>query len=215
MTYPWPTLMLMGIDVISCDRLSAQLSVGLGFGIVVKSLGRKRLHFGMLMYPDDLPLVCWSLWVLLSICPFVQPFGLWVCWEGYRHYWGMAAAIVGGYLLLSLAAHSSKKVWIESNHIWKLLCQGSHRLWKTWKNKIFWKSHGKSWNLEKSSKVMEKSWNFENCIPIIKTSTLIFLLHLQCPVFIVTHLIMNYKGSFWPFLWFTLIDVWLQYFINI
>ena len=33
--------------------------------------------------------------------------------------------------------------------------QGSHRVWKTWKNKIFWKSHGKSWNFEKSSKVME------------------------------------------------------------
>ena len=46
---------------------------------------------------------------------------------------------------------------------------GSHRVWKTWKtwkNNIFWKNHGKSWNFEKSSKVMEKSWNLENLTPI-------------------------------------------------
>ena len=41
--------------------------------------------------------------------------------------------------------------------------QGSHRVWKTWINNIFWK---KSWNFEKSSKVMEKSWNLENPTPI-------------------------------------------------
>ena len=46
------------------------------------------------------------------------------------------------------------------------ISRGSHRVWKTWKNKIFWKSHGKSWNFEKSSKVMEKSWNLENLTPI-------------------------------------------------
>ena len=44
--------------------------------------------------------------------------------------------------------------------------QGSHRVWKTWKNKIFWKSHWKLWNFEKSSKVMQKSWNLENLTPI-------------------------------------------------
>ena len=33
--------------------------------------------------------------------------------------------------------------------------QGSHRVWKTWKNYIFWKSHGKAWEFENSSKVME------------------------------------------------------------
>ena len=62
----------------------------------------------------------------------------------------------------------------HQTHFWKhyiyhkedTKVQGSHRVWKTWKNKIFWKSHGKSWNFEKSSKVMEKSWNFENPIPI-------------------------------------------------
>ena len=51
--------------------------------------------------------------------------------------------------------------------------QGTHRVWKTcktWKNKIFWESHGKSWNFEKSSKVMEKSWNLENLTPIKHTS---------------------------------------------
>ena len=44
--------------------------------------------------------------------------------------------------------------------------EGSHRVWKTWKNKMFWKSRGKSWNFEKSSKVMEKSRNLENLTPI-------------------------------------------------
>ena len=32
--------------------------------------------------------------------------------------------------------------------------------------KDFWKSQGKSWNFEKSSKVMEKSWNLEKLTPI-------------------------------------------------
>ena len=33
--------------------------------------------------------------------------------------------------------------------------RSSHRVWKTWRKKKFWKSHGKSWNFEKSIKVME------------------------------------------------------------
>ena len=54
MTYPWPTLMPMGIVVISCVRLSVQPSMGLGLCIAYKALGRNGLQFGMLMYPDGL-----------------------------------------------------------------------------------------------------------------------------------------------------------------
>ena len=77
MTYPWPTLMPMGIVVISCVRPSVQPSMGLGLCIAYKALGRNGLQFGMLMYPDGLHSVfmdaygycCWS--VCPSICPFV------------------------------------------------------------------------------------------------------------------------------------------------
>ena len=78
MTYPWPTLMPMGIVVISCVRLSVQPSMGLGLCIAYKALGRNGLQFGMLMYPDGLHSAfmdaygycCWS--VCPSICPFVR-----------------------------------------------------------------------------------------------------------------------------------------------
>ena len=76
MTYPWPTLMPMGIVVISCARPSVQPSMGLGLCIAYKALGRNDLQFGMLMYPDALHSAfmdaygycCWS--VCPSICPF-------------------------------------------------------------------------------------------------------------------------------------------------
>ena len=54
MTYPWPTLMPMGIVVISCVRPYVQPSMGLGLCIAYKALGRNGLQFGMLMYPDGL-----------------------------------------------------------------------------------------------------------------------------------------------------------------
>ena len=54
MTYPWPTLMPMGIVVISCVRPSVQPSMGLGLCIAYKALGRNGLQFGMLMYPNGL-----------------------------------------------------------------------------------------------------------------------------------------------------------------
>ena len=78
MTYPWPTLMPMGIVVISCVRPSVQPSMGLGLCIAYKALGRNGLQFGMLVYPDGLHSAfmdaygycCWS--VCPSICPFVR-----------------------------------------------------------------------------------------------------------------------------------------------
>ena len=78
MTYPWPTLMPMGVVVISCVRPSVQPSMGLGLCIAYKALGRNGLQFGMLMYPDGLHSAfmdaygycCWS--VCPSICPFVR-----------------------------------------------------------------------------------------------------------------------------------------------
>ena len=74
MTYPWPTLMPMGIVVISCVRPSVQPSMGLGLCIAYKALGRNGLQFGMVMYPDGLHSAfmdaygycCWS------VCPFVR-----------------------------------------------------------------------------------------------------------------------------------------------
>ena len=54
MTHPWPTLMPMGIVVISCVRPSVQPSMGLRLCIAYKALGRNGLQFGMLMYPDGL-----------------------------------------------------------------------------------------------------------------------------------------------------------------
>ena len=98
MTYPWPTLMPMGIVVISCVRPSVQPSMGLGLCIAYKALGRNGLQFGMLMYPDGLHSAfmdaygycCWS--VCPSICPFVR-LGL-----GQRR----AVVIIGRWLLPSL-----------------------------------------------------------------------------------------------------------------
>ena len=88
MTYPWPTLMPMGIVVISCIRPSVQPSVGLGLCIADKALGRNGLQFGMLMYPDGLHSAfmdangycCWS--VCPSICSFTAFTGDICC-----HYW--------------------------------------------------------------------------------------------------------------------------------
>ena len=74
MTYPWPTLMPMGIVVISCIRPSVQPSMGLGLCIAYKALGRNGLQFGMLMYPDGLHSYTqhsWMLnclWILLLVC---------------------------------------------------------------------------------------------------------------------------------------------------
>ena len=150
MTYPWPTLMPMGIVVISCVRPSVQPSMGLGLCIACKALGRNGLQFGMLMYPDGLHSAfmdaygycCWS--VCPSICPFVRlrhfqvavhlltnhleqlngiKFG---AKEGGSHYWEMAVAITcgyGGYLLPLLAAHSS---WTFGNKLQWNLNQNSY-----------------------------------------------------------------------------------------
>ena len=119
--------MPMGIVVTSCLRPSVQPSMGLGFCIAYKALGRNGLQFGMLVYPDGLHSAfmdaygycCWS--VCPSICPFVRlrHFQVAVHFfskvrvgakEGGSHYWEMAVAITcgyGGYLLPLLAAHSS------------------------------------------------------------------------------------------------------------
>ena len=145
MTYPWPTLMPMGIVVISCVHPSVQPSMGLGLCIAYKALGRNGLQFGMLMYTSRwltlsihgclwiLLLVCLS--VHLSVCSFTAfsggcafadkslgtngiKFG---AKEGGSHYWEMAVAITcgyGGYLLPLLAAHSSFHQFIS----WILPC---------------------------------------------------------------------------------------------
>ena len=81
MTYPWPTLMPMGIVVISCVRPSVQPSMGLGLCIAYKVLGRNALQFGMLMYPDGLHSAfmvaygycCW--YVCPSVCSFMEFLG--------------------------------------------------------------------------------------------------------------------------------------------
>ena len=65
MTYPWPTLMPMGIVVISCVRPSVQPSMGLGLCIAYKALGRNSLQFGILMYPLS---IHGCLWILLLVC---------------------------------------------------------------------------------------------------------------------------------------------------
>ena len=103
MTYPWPTLMPMGIVVISCVRPSVQPSMGLGLCIAYKALGRNVSRWLTLSIHGCLwilLLVCLS--VHLSICSFTAFSG--------SHYWEMAVAITcgyGGYLLPLLAAHSS------------------------------------------------------------------------------------------------------------
>ena len=49
--------------------LSVRPSVRLRhFQVPVHELGRKSLHFGILMYPDHLPSVYRCLWVLLAVC---------------------------------------------------------------------------------------------------------------------------------------------------
>ena len=68
-------------------------SHGIEFGIEDGSLGRYCLHFGMLMYPDDLSSFYRRLWVLLSICWFVRSF---VC---------VGLGCVRGWLLPSLGAY--------------------------------------------------------------------------------------------------------------
>ena len=73
-------------------RPSVQLFMNLGFGIADKSLGRNGLHFSMLMYPDGLPSVIRRLWVSLSICSFVRPFGF-----GFGLDWGITVVITGRY----------------------------------------------------------------------------------------------------------------------
>ena len=125
MTYPWPTLMPMGIVVISCVRPSVQPSMGLGLCIAYKALGRNGPQFGMLMYPDGLHSAfmdaygycCWS--VCQSICPFVRLRHFQVAVHLLtNHYWEMAVAITcgyGGYLLPLLAAHSSLLPFYKTN----------------------------------------------------------------------------------------------------
>ena len=108
MTYPWPTLMSMGIVVISCVRPSVHPFMGLGLCIAYKALGRNGLQFGMLMYPDGLHLGFF--WVFLLFFFFFFPKVRVGAKEGGSHYWEMAVAITcgyGGYLLPLLAAHSS------------------------------------------------------------------------------------------------------------
>ena len=112
MTYPWPTLMPMGIVVISCVRLSIQPSMGLGLCIAYKALGRNGLQFGMLMYPDGLHSAfmdaygycCWS--VCPSICPFVRFRWLCICWQitwnKWHKIWHDDVVIIGRWLLPSL-----------------------------------------------------------------------------------------------------------------
>ena len=103
MTYPWPTLMPMGIVVISCVRPSVQPSMGLGLCIAYKALGRNVSRWLTLSIHGCLwilLLVCLS--VHMSVCSFTAFSG--------SHYWEMAVAITcgyGGYLLPLLAAHSS------------------------------------------------------------------------------------------------------------
>ena len=107
MTYPWPTLMPMGIVVISCVRLSVQPSMGLGLCIAYKALGRNGLQFGMLMYPDGLHSAfmdaygycCWS--VCPSICPFVRLRHFQVA-NKWHKIWHDDVVIIGRWLLPSL-----------------------------------------------------------------------------------------------------------------
>ena len=127
----------------------------------------------------------------------VSPYGVirlqWVnaCVLGKEHYYGCALDVMILHYRITKFAPNSQLVFKNGGHWpWPLrsfwpfwlrilrnsACrrnnssvQGSHRVWKIWKNwkiKIFWKSHGKSWNFEKSSKVIEKSWNVENLTPI-------------------------------------------------
>ena len=114
MTYPWPTLMPMGIVVISCVRPSVQPSMGLGLCIAYKALGRNGLQFGMLMYPDGLHSAfmdaygycCWS--VRPSVRLFVYGIFRWLCicwqitWNKWHKIWHDDVVIIGRWLLPSL-----------------------------------------------------------------------------------------------------------------
>ena len=116
MTYPWPTLMPMGIVVISCVRPSIQPSMGLGLCIAYKALGRNGLQFGMLMYPDGLHLKhSWMLMdivVGLSVRPsvhlFIYNIFRWLCicwqitWNKWHKIWHDDVVIIGRWLLPSL-----------------------------------------------------------------------------------------------------------------
>ena len=115
MTYPWPTLMPMGIVVISCVRPSVQPSMGLGLCIAYKALGRNGLQFGMLMYPDGLHsafMDAYDIVVGLSVRPSVRLFvyGIfrWLCicwqitWNKWHKIWHDDAVIIGRWLLPSL-----------------------------------------------------------------------------------------------------------------
>ena len=149
MTYPWPTLMPMGIVVISCVRPSVQPSMGLGLCIAYKALGRNGLQFGILMYPDGLHsefmdaygYCCWSVrpsvwfFFLLFFCFFFSKVRVGAK-EGGSHYWEMAVAITcgyGGYLLPLLAAHSSFS-WI----LHQCDVNGLHLQLCTWYNSCMW-----------------------------------------------------------------------------
>ena len=138
MTYPWPTLMPMGIVVILCIRPSVQPSMGLGLciALVLHTKCLEEMAYN---------LACWCIqmaytqhsWMLMDIvvglsvrpsvrlfvytCPTIWVFSFFFLFfskvrvgakEGGSHYWKMAVAITcgyGGYLLPLLAAHSSLK----------------------------------------------------------------------------------------------------------
>ena len=140
MTYPWPTLMPMGIVVISCVRPSVQPSMGLGLCIAYKALGRNGLQFGMLMYPDGLHSAfmdgdaygycCWS--VCPSICPFVRLravviIGRWllpslvdtgnICCHYWQHILVIFVLVQIGWniILIINPPHSGKSILCEQN----------------------------------------------------------------------------------------------------
>ena len=93
MTYPWPTLMPMGIVVISCVRPSVQPSMGLGLCIAYKALGRNGLQFGIsVRLSNHLGLF----FFLLFFCFFFSKVRVGAK-EGGSHYWEMAVAITCGY----------------------------------------------------------------------------------------------------------------------
>ena len=102
MTYPRPTVMPMGIVVISCVRLSIQLSVGLGFGVADKLLVRTSTfwHADVSRWVILRLLTLMDITVRLSIAPAIW---VWVCWvwvwlgqgchtspgDGCCHHWGI------------------------------------------------------------------------------------------------------------------------------
>ena len=145
MTYPWPTLMPMGIVVISCVRPSVQLSMGLGLCIAYKALGRNGLQFGMLMYPDGLHSAfmdaygycCWS--VCPSICPFVR----------LRHF-QVAVHLLTNHLELS--QHWSKGYSCHVMH--SSMCPTVHGLGFVHCGQIAWKKWPTNWHAHVSRWLM-------------------------------------------------------------